>query len=210
MTMRAPYLIALLTIVMAIFALNSVTHTQPIVAHQPLRTFPESLETWQGETEFLLPGILGILKVDDYLLRRYTAPSGSPLGLYVGYWGSQYLGTRVHSPAICLPAAGWIITSSGVTSIELPNRTITVNRTVVQKDDQEELVLYWYQIHSKVVAKELRAMSLLAWTALTERRSDEALVRINTPLTGSLEQALRREVAFIQAAFPYLERILPQ
>jgi EpsI family protein len=210
MTPRTAYLIALLTIVAAIFAFTMVTRTQPVVAHQPLKTFPESVGPWQGETAFLPPGILGVLKVDDYLLRLYTAPSGSPLGLYVGYWGSQNRGTRLHSPAVCLPGAGWIIARSGIASIEVPGRIIRVNRTVVRKDDQEQLVLYWYQIRGQVVAKELQAMSLLAWTALTDRRSDEALVRINAPIMGSPEQTLRREVAFIQAAFPQLSRLLPQ
>lgn len=210
MTTRTPFLIAFGTVVMAILAFSAVAHTRPVIVRQPLKAFPQSLEMWQGQTEYFLPGILATLKVDDYLLRRYDARSESPLWLYVGYWGSQGLGTRVHSPAVCLPGAGWSITSSGLTSIVLPDRTIRVNRAVVQKDDEEHLVLYWYQIHGKVVAEELQAMGFLAWTALKDRQSDEALVRINGPVAGTPEQTLRRETAFAQAAIPYLDRLLPK
>lgn len=210
MTARMPFGIAFGTLVMAILVLGAVAHTRPIMARQPLKTFPQALQTWQGQTEYLLPGILANLKVDDYLLRLYSDRSTSPVWFYVGFWGSQGLGTRVHSPAVCLPGAGWSITSLGLTSVGLPDRTLWVNRAVVEKADSKEMVLYWYQIHGRVVAKDLEAMGFLAWTALTNRQSDEALVRINTPVVGAPQQALEREVAFVRAAFPYLDRLLPK
>ncbi len=210
MTVRPSYFVALLTIVLATIMLQAATHDQPILVRRPLKELPLQLGGWEGRTEFFEPGILAALKPDDYLLRRYRSLTGGALWLYIAYYGSQRFGDRVHSPAVCLPGAGWYIADAGVTPVRLSDRTVTVNRNVVQKGDQTQLVLYWYQMHGTVVAKELQAMTVLAWTALTARRSDEALVRINAPVVGTLKATLERQLAFVQAAFPQLERSLPR
>ena len=131
--------------------------------------------------------------------------------LYVGYWGSQRPGVnRLHSPVVCLPAAGWIIANLQNMPIRLADRTIIVNRAEVQKDEARQVVLYWYQIKGTVVAKELSAVTFLAWTSLTQHRNDEALVRITAPAFGHSQDTLRSEAAFLQAAFPHLDRLLPR
>jgi len=211
MTRALPYLVALVTILAATVLLQGVAHEPAVPLRQQLQaSFPENLGAWEGETEFFEPGILASLGVDDYLLRRYQPPSGRPLWLYVGYWSSQRFGDRVHSPAVCLPGAGWVIADSRAVSIPAAGKMITVNRALVEKGDQRQLVLYWYQIHGRVAAREWQAISLLAWTSLTQRRDDEALVRINAPMLGTLEDTLRREQAFVQTAFPLLSRLLPE
>jgi len=208
---RIPYFIGLATIVAATFLVNGIARSQPVSIRQPLNTLPLKMEEWSGQTEFLEPGILAGLAADDYVLRRYLIPSAGGLWSYVAYYGAQRLGSaRVHSPSICLPGNGWIITRRDTIPISLGSRTIVVNSNVVQKANQSQLVLYWYQIHGKAVAKEWHAVTFLAWTSLTQHRSDEALVRINAPITGSLEETLSREVAFVQTATPWLERMLPQ
>ena len=50
---------------------------------------------------------LEVLGVDEYLNRVYQNPSGNPVGLYIGYWGSQRQGDTMHSPLNCLPGSGW-------------------------------------------------------------------------------------------------------
>jgi len=211
MIARTSYLIALVTIVLAIFPLKAVTHENTIPTREPLNAFPLRLEGWEGRTEFLEPGILQTLQVDDYLLRRYRAPAGNELWLYVGYWGSQRPGVnRLHSPIVCLPGAGWSIASLQNMPIRLADRTIIVNHAEVQKGEARQVVLYWYQIKGTVVAKELSAVTFMAWTSLTQHRDDEALVRITASAFGPSQDTLQSEAAFLQAAFPHLDRLLPR
>jgi len=205
---RAPYLIALLTIVAAAFLSHGVAVDHTTVLLRPLQALPLNLKGWAGETDYFDPGIVAQLGAADYILRRYRDPSGKILWIYAGYWGSQQIAdSRVHSPAVCLPGAGWVILNAKILPIRVSGRTITVNRNVIQKEDQTQIVLYWYQIHGTVVARELQASAFLAWTALTQRRSDEALVRINAPLVGGTQDTLQRIVAFVQTTFPQLTRL---
>jgi len=203
------YVIACATLLLSAGLLNGLGTENVPITH-PLQGLPDTLGSWRGETDYFDPDIVAALHVDDYVLRRYQTSTTGTMWLYVGYWGAQRLGQeRVHSPSVCLPGAGWVIARSGVTPIRLGSRTIVVNSNLIQKDDLQQVVVYWYQIHGQVVAKELPATATLAWTALTERHSDEALVRINTVLAGSVNATIAREISFVQAAFPALSRLLP-
>lgn len=208
--MRIPYLVALATLLAGVFALRTLAHGQVIPLRQPLQQLPLRLGEWEGRTDFFEPGVLSALGVDDYVVRRYRDSSGSVLWLYVGYYVSQRLSDRIHSPRVCLPGAGWAITEIAPQPIRLADREIIVNRAVVQKGDQRQVVLYWYQMRGQVVARDLEATARLAWGALSQRRTDEALVRVNAPVVGSLDDTLRREVAFVQRVFPLLDRHLPK
>lgn len=207
---RTPFVVALVTIVAAAAVLRFVEYAPAVPLHSPLHEFPLRVAEWQGQTSFFTPEIVSALHVDDYVLRDYRDRSGRPLGLYIAYWGAQPPETRLHSPAVCLPAAGWYIAHAGLERIRINDRMITVNNNLIQMGDARQVVLYWYQMHGAVAAKELQAMSLLAWTSLTQHRTDEALVRINAPVIGSPQETVEREVVFVRTAFPWLERFLPE
>ena len=204
------YVIACATLLAGAGVLRGL-NADAVPMSQPLQGLPAALGPWQGETDYFDADTVASLRVDDYILRRYYQTSNSiPVWLYVGYWGAQRLGQeRIHSPSVCLPGAGWVIARSGVTGIQVGDRTIQVNNDLITKDGQQQLVIYWYQIHGRVVAKELPATATLAWTSLTEHHSDEALVRINAPVVGSINDTLAREVSFVRTAFPALAQRLP-
>ena len=73
-----------------------------------LDTFPAGIGGWQGrEATTLETDELNVLRVHDYLMRRYADPDGRSLFLYIGYWDTQRKGAQPHSPKNCLPGAGW-------------------------------------------------------------------------------------------------------
>ena len=207
---RTPYLVALILIVTAAAVLRTVENAPAVPLHHPLRDLPLRVAEWRGQPGLLDPDTVAALRADDYLLRSYDDGRDRALVLYAAYYTSQPPDTRIHSPAVCLPGAGWVIARTGLERIQLPGRTITVNRDLIEKGDDREVVLYWFQMQGAVAATELQATSLLAWTSLTRHRSDEALVRINARLVGSVEQTAQREAAFVRAVFPLFQRILPE
>ncbi|HET7263277.1 MAG TPA: EpsI family protein [bacterium] len=207
---RTAYLFAFVAIIVAAGVLRTVEYAPGVSLHRPLENLPLQFSVWRGQTGYLTPDVLAVLRADDYLLRRYEDTTGHALWLYVAYYSSQPPDTRLHSPAVCLPGAGWYIAQSGLERISLPGRTVTVNRNLIQKGGDQQVVLYWYQMQGAVAAKELQAVGLLAWVSLTQHRSDEALVRVNAPLAGGLEETVARETAFVRAVFPRFNSLLPQ
>jgi EpsI family protein len=173
---------------------------------------------WRGVQEPPLDSsVLALLRLDDYLTRAYFDPTQDGVGLYIGYYGSQRQGDTMHSPQNCLPGAGWepvsrsmlpIAVSSGAAALD---PEIVVNRYLIQKGVDQQLVLYWYQSHGRVVASEYWAKYYLVRDAIRLNRTDGALVRVIVPLvenTGAT-QAERVAVEFVKALFPLLDGYLP-
>src|SRR5260370_39286597 len=75
--------------------------------------------------------------------------------LYIAYFPTQKAGDTIHSPNHCLPGAGWVPTSREVVQITSPDgSSFPVNRYVVSKSGDRELVLYWFRAHGRAVASE--------------------------------------------------------
>ena len=194
-------------------ALASLSHAEFVPIREPFTVFPMEISSWRGERAPAFDeAIVRELGVDEYLHTVYSEPAGAVLGLYVGYYASQRQGDAIHSPANCLPGAGWQPIESGRMTIDV-GRPIDVNRWIIQKGDERQLVLYWYQSHGRVVASEYASKVHLVLDAIRLNRTDAALVRVITPIPGGSgagrESAERTAVSFVRSLFPVLERFLP-
>jgi EpsI family protein len=147
--------------------------------------------------------------VDDYVNREYVNAAGIPVGLYVGYYASQRQGDTIHSPQNCLPGAGWQPVETGVADLRLGERSARVNRFLIQKGLDRQVVLYWYQGRGRVVANEYTNKALLMLEAARIHRSNGGLVRLIAPVTTTADAAQTTVSAFATAFFPHLDRHLP-
>jgi EpsI family protein len=179
------------------------------VARESLTTLPYEIGEWRGREATPFTGdVVAQLGVDDYIHRTYLADGGRPIGLYAGYYGSQRQGDTIHSPQNCLPGAGWRPVESSVLTIDVDGRSVPVNRYVIQKGLDKQVVLYWYQGRGRVVANEFKNKALLMWDAATLRRTNGGLVRVIAPQNPAGD-ATRDAVAFATALIPRLERLMP-
>ena len=75
------------------------------------------------------------------------------------------------------------------------------------------MVLYWYQSHGRVVASEYASKVFMVYDAMRTNRTDAAMVRVITPITGTGAdadaQAVQRSHEFVQQIFPSLGHVLP-
>ena len=86
-----------------------------------------------------------------------------------------------------------------------------VNRSIVELGNQRQLVYYWFQQRGRVIDNEFAVKWYLFWDALTEHRTDGAMVRVIAPLspTDSEADADRRIAEFIGRFAPDLSRYVP-
>jgi EpsI family protein len=135
----------------------------------------------------------------------------------MGFYGSQRQGDTIHSPLNCLPGAGWEAVSEGrltIANVDGAGRDITVNRYVVQKGLERQLVLYWYQSHGRVVASEYWSKLHLIKDAIRLNRTDGSMVRVIAPVHrnagdgGAAAERLAEQ--FTRVIFPLLPAYLPQ
>lgn len=200
--------------------LAQASRAEPTPIRQTLAELPILLDDWQGRVERdFEPEIVKELGVDDYANRSYFAPDGRRLGLYIGYHSSQRQGDTIHSPLNCLPGAGWTPREIGRANLTVSDpttgadREIEVNRVVIERGLDRQLVLYWYQSHGRVVASEYWGKIYTVVDAIRLNRTDAALVRVIAPVPSrdpeDLAAADKAARAFVQTLFPQLGRHLP-
>jgi EpsI family protein len=183
------------------------------VARTPLAKFPCQLQGWRclGDTP-LDPRVVAFLGVDDYVNRTYLADAAQPVGLYVAYYASQKQGESIHSPQNCLPGTGWQPVSAERTTIDAGGTTLPVNKYVVQKGINRQVVFYWYQGRGRVVANEYANKFWLMIDQARLQRSNGSLVRIVAPVPGTSDAALVSASAaarhFAQDLYPRLSPYL--
>ena len=91
-------------------------------------------------------------------------------------------------------------------------RTIEINRFVIQKGLDRQVVFYWYQSRDRVVASEYWGKVYTVVDAIRYNRTDAALVRVTVPIgsdDGARGRAVAAGVGFVQALFPLLSSHLP-
>lgn len=209
MTLR--FAIVILVLLGGTVLLHAMSHGEPMVAREPLKDMPYQIGDWQGKEYPLEERILQVVGVTDYINRVYESSAAPPVELYVGYYASQRTGDTIHSPKNCLPGAGWDPIHSGYATIPMANgKPATVNEYVIAQGLDKQLVFYWYQGRGRVIASEYWGKFWMIHDAITENRTDGALVRLITPIVDNdTSQAHARLEKFAQMIFPSLSKFIP-
>ncbi|MDP3597518.1 MAG: EpsI family protein, partial [Nitrospirota bacterium] len=199
----------------AVLAAPSVApHEFPAPARQSLLDFPLQLGEWAGVSSVMERQYLDALQLDDYVLADYSAGEKVPVNLYVAYYRSPKKGRSSHSPRQCIPGGGWEITS--FEPLRLDQRldmakALEVNRLVIQKGGQKQIVYYWFKQRDRWFTSEYGVKFYLFWDSLTRHRADGALVRLVSGVNAGETEA--RVDARLQTmaglVTPLLDRYVP-
>ena len=153
-----------------------------------LHAIPWQVGPWKAAGEQSIDAETeAVLKPDEYILRDYVGASGRSVDLFVAYFKSLQNTYGPHSPSICLPGSGWLVSSSKIVNFPVPGRAdgIPVNLYTMEKASHRILVMYWYQNDRDVWAEEYHAKLRLLPDLIRYRRSDVSLVRLVTPWDGA-------------------------
>lgn len=188
------------------------------VKRDPFVLFPKTLGGWvSGPAQALPPAIASVLGADDYHSSNFvSAQASEPVDLFVAYYNRQTEGDGIHSPEVCIPAGGWEMSRIARTEIALTEAngqetTVPVNRALIQKGLNKQLVYYWFQQRGRRLTDDYSAKASTVLDALTRGRTDGALVRIITPIRPGepVEAADERLRAFLADLLPTLPRFVP-
>ncbi|HLH43007.1 MAG TPA: EpsI family protein [Bryobacteraceae bacterium] len=170
---------------------------------QPLKSVPLSIADWKFAGDAPLPpSTLKRLVPSDYISRIYSQ-AGKPLGLFIAYYAEQRAGESMHSPKHCLPGSGWEIWKYDSVSIPFHGSAVRVNKYYIHQGNDRQVVLYWYQSRSRIIASEYLGKFLLMKDAALNGRTDGALVRIVVPDDPDIAN---QAVKFAAELIPYVER----
>jgi EpsI family protein len=210
-------------VVLLMFSTALVLHVRgdvdKVLPSQPLSQFPSSVGAQSAIEVPIDAETLEILGKGDFLNRVYTRFPNTvglndpkQVGLYIGYFPTQRTGQSIHSPQNCLPGAGWTFLSKGVTELTDPaGKKYSVGDYLITNGTTTEEALYWYQLHGRTIASDYKAKIYTLADSIRLGRSDEALIRIITPVTPGEDRdtARNRATGFAEQIAPLLPAYIP-
>ncbi len=213
-----PMLLTLLILIVLLPIKSLMIHrSEQSLPRLPFSTMPLSIQQWIGQASYYDQALVSTLKFDDYLLADFVNPStGQNLNLYMAYYQSQRKGASVHSPKTCLPGSGWQIEQFNQVEFNDPlfpqTKKIKINRVLMQKGEDTNLVYYWFQQRGRVISNEYLVKWFIFWDGLIRNRTDGALVRVivNLKKEADINAADQSMQDFIHQLAPLLPRYIPE
>lgn len=185
----------------------------------PYAQFPMRLEGgWVGRLDNIDKQVLLTLAVDDYFIANYSR-GGSPwVNFYSAYYASQSGGASSHSPRTCIPGGGWKLDRIDERDVAIPasagrpESTLKVNRTVIQKGEDRQLVYYWFDQRGRNLTDEFEVKWYILRDAITRSRTDGALMRLVTAVSPGedIAQADQRLADFLAVTTPLIPEYVPR
>jgi exosortase D (VPLPA-CTERM-specific) len=209
-----PLWLSLALIILSFAAISLLGGRQEIIPdRKKFVDFPTKISKWEAKEESLGKDVETFLGVDDYLLADYKDSAKGAVNFYVAYYASQRKGVSPHSPQVCMPGGGWVISSINRIALDIAGKKdFYVNRTVINKDNHRQVVYYWFEQRGRHIANEYYMKWYLLTDAINRNRTDGALVRVTTYLrpTESETAADERIQSFLQESLPLLDNYVPK
>ncbi len=179
--------------------------------------FPQRIGDWTGVSFSLEPDVEEVLGADDYLLMDFTSPTEpEAVSLFSAYYEKQNEGEGIHSPEACLPGGGWEIVEFGPKTVDMTEAgygVFQVNRAIIEKAGERQLVYYWFEQRGKRIINDIEAKISVVIDGITMGRTDGGIVRVVTPLTEVRSKDTEADARLEEALKEFLgvlERHLPQ
>ena len=157
----------------------------------PFMLFPREVDGRFGAFESLDPGVAATLDADDYIAANYRGADGL-VNLFVAYYDDQTVGGGIHSPEVCLPVGGWEVFSIEPVEVTMPDTvygTFALNRAVIQKGVNKQLVYYWFEQRGRRMTNDFLAKMVVVYDSWARGRRDGALIRFVTPINTDEDEA---------------------
>jgi len=214
MTNTVRYWAMIAVLLAATAGMGFLSHGEATPLAKPMSEFPKDIGNYRTvtETPFDQDTLRVLGGVTDYINRIYYSPTQGELSLMIEYFRTQRTGAAIHSPKNCLPGAGWQPTESEIYRLQLDDgRKVPVNLYTIRKDLDQQIVLYWYQSHGRVVASEYWGRFYMVYDALRLNRTDAAMVRIIVPIrNGDAGAAQQQAIAFAKQVAVDVEQVIPR
>lgn len=186
---RIKIFMVIASLVLTAFAVYAKPETKEIRPAQRLDSALKNIGEWQGNGFNHLNGnIVASLKLDDYLNKTYTSRYGQ-VSLYIGYYRSSEKVGAAHSPLVCFPGQGWILSDGVKKTVTVGNNKINLRQMVATIGPRKELVLYWFQAYEKTSPGTFLQKVYTLFARYAHGRADNAFVRITVPMNNMDEDA---------------------
>jgi EpsI family protein len=181
---------------------------------EPLQQAFANIGGWVVTARFPMETrIVEALMLDDYLFQSFEHGKDH-VTLYIGYYRSAKKVGAAHDPLVCFQGQGWQLKNRRSGDYVLtrdPRLKISYSSMMAERQDQRELIVYWFQADGKASANTHSQKFAMFRERLLGRGEDSAFVRISVPISDETpDVAAKRIFTFIDDFYPAFYRYVTQ
>ena len=183
-----------------------------VVTETRLERLPLQIGSLTGTEMHFEESVYAVLNADANLLRIYRSPVNEAITLYIGYYGTAKGGRASHLPQYCYTGQGWSIEKWDFVSLDsLSAGRHRINRMIVKKGVERQLVYFWFQSEATVMATGWDQNWYKFHHRLLYNRNDGAFVRVSMNLPPGEEQQIELKARlFSQAVMMLVPTFWPE
>jgi EpsI family protein len=175
-----------------------------IVAETRFDTLDRNIGSLVGTDLRFDESVYDVLNADANLLRAYRSSEGDGLWLYIGYYGTAKGGRASHLPQFCYTGQGWSIEKWDLLDLD-PSGEARINRMLVKQGARRQLVYFWFQSESTIMATGLEQNWYKFQHRLLYNRNDGAFVRISLDVPKGQDALIEEQArTFSLAVMPMI------
>ena len=197
----------IIVLIVCFFLAGSVVYSRteqsPHVKTVQLHEVLSDIKGW-NKSQFLTldPEIVDALKLDDYININYFR-GDEMASLYIGYYFSTGKIGASHSPLVCFPGQGWVLSDREAKTIQIEGNTINLEKMVATRGDRQELLIYWFQAYDKTSPGTFMQKVNNFLIKLKGDTGHNAFVRVTVPINNNdLARAYQTGVDYIKVFYP--------
>ena len=194
---------------MAIFYLSG--RPEMVVSEKRLTGMPMEFGNLKASTLHFDDSVYAELNADENVFRQFQGAGITDVFLYVGYYGTAKGGRTGHLPMYCYTGQGWAIDKwEEVPVMVSGQREVMINRMLVHKGSEREIVYFWFQAHQHVMASGLDLNLYKFFNRLLYNQNDGAFVRVSQSLKDKTGDVTDQDVrAFTEKVIPIIAENWP-
>jgi len=164
--------------------------------------------SWHGKDIPMDERTYEILETRDAFMREYVNFSNEKVLLTVVFDRDNR--KVAHPPEVCFAGGGWSRTDRDIQSVTVGSRTIKVNRLILQKGAEKQVVLYLYKAGGKLTPNYYAQQFSIILNGMLHKNTSSALIRMSSFVAGDdVEEAMERTKKFAGEVIPILKEHLP-
>jgi exosortase D (VPLPA-CTERM-specific) len=195
------------------WALKQVPSAGNLPQRATLDRFPMQIGVWEGKRGYIPQEDLDSLWADDYVMGTFARDGlRNTIYLLIPFYAYQGTMHTAHAPQACLLGSGWAkLTSSDRLARVGDGRGISIQTMLMEKGGSRMLASYFFFQRGRVLTDPWLNKAYLFWDAVTRRRTDGALVRVEMTLAPGQteEQAFSILEEFIAELWKMLPAYIP-
>jgi len=165
---------------------------------------PVNIGPWKGRNiDCDMQSLRTIIGAQDVIFRSY-GNGIDVIVLYIAFYKDVDSADNVHAPEVCYTGQGWLIAEDDIVPGRLGISRARVNRLVIQKAGEQELVYNWWQTGKMIIPRNSCNRFYQMFLSFTGRNPSTIWVRMSKDLQRDLRLEEQSMIGFCKDLMPFL------